>query len=103
MRTWTALWLVAVGIGAVTPELAHAEDHDHPRVLSLDKVPAKARAALTREANGAPILRVELETMDGKTVYEGVVKRGDEEVAIVVDAEGRVLGHHAEKDDDEHR
>ena len=101
MRLQT-LWLLAVfatSVTALTPVARAHEKNEHN--VKLSEIPAPARDALTREAKGAPILRVEVEKKQGRTVYEGVIKQGSEEIGIVVDAKGTVLGRHAEKDEDE--
>ena len=52
-----------------------------------------------REAKGAPILKVEIEKQGGRNVYEAHVRQGKEEIGIVVDAKGTLLGKHSEKDE----
>jgi uncharacterized membrane protein YkoI len=91
-----------LGLGAVAPSVAQADENE--KVVSIDKIPAPAKAAIEREAKGAPIRRVEVEAKNGKTVYEGVIQQGDKDIGIVVDAQGKVLGHHDEKNEkDEHK
>jgi uncharacterized membrane protein YkoI len=96
---WTAILAAAIGLGTVVPSVAHA-DGENERVVSMDQIPAPARAALLREAKGTPIQRVEVETENGKTVYEGVVKQGDQKMGITVDEQGNVLGHHSETNEE---
>jgi hypothetical protein len=87
---WVTLFAaIAIG-GAAVPSVARGDQ------MTIDQVPAKARATLVREAHGYPIRRVELDTQSGKTVYEGVIQQGDKEVAIAVDAQGNVRGRHSE-------
>lgn len=101
MRLQTLGWIAvfATSVSAAAP-LAWADEKGEHHV-KLSEIPAAARDALTREAKGAPILRVEVEKKQGRTVYEGVIKQGSDEIGIVVDAKGNVLGRHAEKDEDE--
>lgn len=92
---WIAGLVVAMGLGMAVPTVVRADEDE--RVVSIDDIPAPARTALLREAKGAPIRRVEVETEHGKTVYEGVILQGNDEVGITVDAKGNVLGRHLEK------
>jgi uncharacterized membrane protein YkoI len=92
---WSILLAATMSLGAAVPSVAHADEKE--KVVSIDQIPAPARAALIREAKGAPIRRVEVETEKGKTVYEGVIQQGDDLIGITVDAQGNVLGRHSEK------
>lgn len=91
--------LVASSASAATTAWAHEKGET---VVKLSDIPAPARDALTREAKGSAIVRVEQEKKGGNTVYEGVVKQGDDEIGIVVDAQGAVLGRHSEKHEKNH-
>jgi hypothetical protein len=97
---WIAIFAAAVGLGAAAPSVAHA--HGNEKTVSIDQIPPAAKASLQREANGAQIRRVEMETKNQTTVYEGVVLRGSDEVGIMVDAQGRVLGQHPEHGEQHH-
>jgi len=89
--------LVTPSVSAATHAFANDNEHQkEEKVVKLADIPAPARQALTREAKGAPIQRVEQENQHGQTVYEGVIKQGKEQVGITVDAEGKVLGRHSE-------
>lgn len=106
MRRW--LWILpfALGVTAV-PMLvttAHADDKDdksekNEKVVKLEDIPAPARQGLLREAGGAPILKVEQETEKGKTLYEGHVQKGKDVIGIRVDANGKLVDKHSEKDE----
>src|SRR3954469_16659688 len=93
---WAVLFAVMTA-GATMPSVAQADEDE--KVVSLDQIPAPARQSLIREAKGAPIQRVEVEKAKGKTVYEGVIKQGDDMIGITVDAQGNVLGRHSEKNE----
>jgi hypothetical protein len=86
---------VSLATAASSVAQAHGKEHQ----VSIDQIPPAAKSSLQREANGAEIRRVEVETKDQKTVYEGVVMQGNAEVGIMVDGDGRVLGRHPEKDE----
>jgi uncharacterized membrane protein YkoI len=93
-----AALIVPSAVG-VSTTWAHEKDE---KTAKLADLPAPARDGLLREAKGATILRVEIEKEKGRTLYEGVVKQGDKEIGIVVDAKGALVGRHAEKDEEEH-
>jgi uncharacterized membrane protein YkoI len=79
-----------------------AGDEGKEKVVTLDQIPAAARSGLLREAGGAPIQKVEEEQTDkGKTVYEGHVKKGNDVIGIVVDANGKLVGTHSESGEHE--
>jgi hypothetical protein len=103
MRIRNGLLITAfvVASGSVTPSV-WAREHDETTV-KLSDIPAAARDSLTREAKGSQIVRVEQEKQHGQMVYEGVIKRGNEETGIVVDASGKLLGRHSEKGEREHQ
>ncbi len=94
---------LAIGPAALVTRAASADDKKHDekaeKTVALDKIPAKARAAILREAGGSPIIDVQQESEDGKTVYEAHVRKGDEVIGIRVDAEGKLLGKHSEKNE----
>jgi uncharacterized membrane protein YkoI len=93
---WIATFATVIGLGAAVSQGARA-DEKQEKIVSIDQIPAPARTALLSEAKGEPIRRVEIEMENGRSVYEGVVQKGSEEMGITVDAQGRVLGHHSEK------
>jgi hypothetical protein len=93
-----ALALVSASGFVATGAWAHENDEQK---VKLDDVPAAVRATLVREAKGAEILDVEVERVHGKTRYEAHVKQGDEVIGIVVDASGKFIGRHSEKNEKE--
>jgi hypothetical protein len=97
-KAWAMAFAIAIA-GTTMSSIASADGDE--KVVSIDQIPAPARASLVREAKGDPIVRVELENRKGKTTYEGVVKHGDDLIGINVDADGKVLGRHSEKNEKE--
>lgn len=92
------LLIAALAMPAVSlAGTAAAEEKE--KVVKLDDIPAPAREKILKEAKGAPILRVEEEHQKSRTVYEGVIKQGKEEIGIVVDAKGNLIGKHSEKNE----
>ena len=69
----------------------------HEKSVKLEDIPAPARQTILKEAKGAPILKVEEEHKHGKTLYEASVQQGKDEMGIVVDAKGKLVGKHSEK------
>jgi uncharacterized membrane protein YkoI len=93
--------------GAVVPAVtttANADDKSEKKkqekVVSLEKIPAPARATIVREAGGSKIVKVEEETSNGKKLYEAHVQKGDELLGIRVDSNGTLIDKHPEKKDD---
>jgi uncharacterized membrane protein YkoI len=99
-KSMAVLFSCVAWTGAMTLAPSNAgADEGKEKVVSLDQIPAAARTGLLREAAGAPIQKVEQETERGKTVYEGHVKKGNDVIGIVVDADGKLVGKHPEKDE----
>jgi hypothetical protein len=97
MKKWTLIAALALA-SAPLASPAFAGDKDE-KVVSIKDLPAPARKAILREANGAPILKVEMENEKGRTLYEAHVKKGKDEIGIVVDANGTLVGKHSEKNE----
>jgi hypothetical protein len=96
------LWLIAtLSASLLSVGVSGFADEKHESHVTLDSIPAPARQAILEEANGAPVLNVEVEKKNGKTLYEAHVKKGDDVIGIVVDADGKLIGKHSEKDEDE--
>lgn len=100
MRNWKHVLAFALAVGAapMVSATVHADEKGE-KVIKLDDVPAAARQTILREAGGAPIVRVEEEHAKGKVLYEGIVKKGDDLIGITVDANGKLVNKHSEKDE----
>jgi len=99
MKKWTLIAALALA-SATAPFASPALAGDKAeKIVAMNDVPAPARKTILREANGAPILKVELENEKGRTLYEAHVKKGNDEIGIVVDAKGTLVGKHSEKDE----
>jgi uncharacterized membrane protein YkoI len=91
-RRWS--WLIAAALaGLVVPVTTASadEEKENETKVSMDQVPAAARASLLKESAGGAILDVVQETEHGQTVYEAHVRKGSELLGITVDASGKVL------------
>jgi uncharacterized membrane protein YkoI len=88
-----------LGVGAVATQRMI----DNEVEMSIDDVPAAARAAILAQAQSNAIREVVMETENGAAVYEAEVVIGGKEVDIRVAADGAVLGQEAddEEGDDE--
>jgi hypothetical protein len=100
MRIRNLLLAGAFAVLGVPSTVMAGEKHEEQ--VKLESIPAPARATILREANGAPVLGVEIEKKAGKTVYEAHIKQGADEIGIVVDEKGTLLGKHSEKNENEH-
>lgn len=77
------------------------EDEEEEQIISLDAVPAAVKATIEKEAAGAEIREVEMETEDGVTVYEAEVIIDGQEVDLKVAADGTLLGKEGEDEDED--
>jgi uncharacterized membrane protein YkoI len=67
------------------------EKEENEQVVAMDQVPPAAREALKREAQGAPITKIDKEMSGGKEVYETDVMINGKNWEIKVDAAGNVV------------
>jgi len=77
------------------------EEEEQEEIVSLDAVPAAVKATIEKEAAGAEIKEVEMETEDGVTVYKAEVIIDGQEVDIKVVADGTLLGKEMENEDED--
>jgi len=90
---------LTVCIGAVaTQKIVEGE-----REVSIGQVPEAVRATLLAQAQGNGINEIEMETENGRTVYEAEVIIGGQATDIKVAADGTLVGKEAddEEGDDE--
>jgi hypothetical protein len=80
-KPWLTLAAIAVIGGTSYTALRADADKDTEKPTSLDAIPAAAKAALVKEANGHSIRTVVEGTHDGATYYEATIE-------IRVDAKG---------------
>jgi len=92
-----AVVCLALCIGAV----ATRQVLDGEKELTIDEIPPAVKATILAEANGATIQEIEMETEEGKTVYEAEVIIDGQEVDIVVAPDGTLLGKETENEDDD--
>ena len=101
-KHWKLISLIAVVclalcIGAVATKRAM----DGETEVSIKEVPAAVKATLLAEAKGGTIEEIEMETENGRTVYEADVIIDGQEVEIQVAPDGTLLGKEIEDNDDD--
>jgi hypothetical protein len=69
MRIKHLLFVAAMSTSTLCCFVALA-DGKHESHVTLESIPAPARQAILKEAHGAPVLNVEIEKKDGRTLYE---------------------------------
>src|ERR1051326_4746541 len=79
---------------------AHEEGNETK--ISIDQVPAAARATLEREAGGAKLTTVDKEMRHGKTVYEADAMSGGKNWEIVVNEDGTLVSKKLDNEEEEH-
>ena len=65
--------------------------------VDMKDLPPEAQATIKEKAGSDQILRVAKETRKGKECYDAVVNRNGKEMAIRVDTNGKFIGTHPEK------
>lgn len=110
VRRWSWVLAIGLGLGALplaVSSVAHAAEHaeqkkeQHEKV-NLSQVPEPARGTIMREAEGGKIDRIELQTRDGRSVYDVKIhpKGGGPQLELQVSPEGQVVNraHPGEKE-----
>lgn len=97
-----ALLLAAAGLSLIcVVAIAAPAGDEAEKEITLDQAPAAVKATILKEAAGAKITEIEMETKDGKTVYEAEFMRDGEEIEIQVAPDGTLLGSKVEAEDDD--
>jgi uncharacterized membrane protein YkoI len=90
-----AVVCLALCIGAVATKQAMDKETE----VSIGEVPAAVKATIDAEAKGGTIGEVEMETKDGRTIYEAEVIIDGQETDIQAAANGTLLGKEVEDED----
>jgi len=98
VRRWVLLGLVTVGLLSGLTAGVWAGGDEREEKVTIDQVPAAAKAAILRETQGAQIKEIEQETEHGVTVYEAEAVRNGKEFEIEVTADGVLLEREEEVD-----
>lgn len=92
-----AVLVLCFGLGLFAVSFAGGKEEK----ISLDKVPAAVKATILKYAKASEIEEIEVETKDGKVIYEVEIKKDGKELELKIDADGNVLKEEYEDDDDE--
>lgn len=85
---------LSLAVAALWAGPARAEDkgkEEDEKTVSVRDVPDEVRATLIRESFGAHIKTVDLEKLDGKTVYEADAKIDGQNYEILVAKNGKLI------------
>jgi uncharacterized membrane protein YkoI len=71
--------------------------------ISIEQVPALVQATILAQANGGTVGEIEMETANGRTIYEADVTINGQEVEIKVAPDGTLVAKNAEDEEDDDR
>jgi hypothetical protein len=77
----------------VVAQAAHEETQ-----VEMKDLPEAVQTTIKEKAGNDQILRIEKETRKGKERYEAIVSKDGKETVIQVDASGKYLGTHDDKE-----
>ncbi|MEZ5988752.1 MAG: PepSY-like domain-containing protein [Planctomycetota bacterium] len=99
----SALLLLASMVLCPRPMTAQDDEHGGKEVkVSIDKVPAKVKAAIQKEVAKDKLVDIgEITKADGKKVWEIELWKGGDEYDVLFDADGKVLMREKQKDEDD--
>ena len=103
--------VLALGAGLCGCSMMHKDGNKHEEKeegdevkMTMDQVPAAARAALEKEAGGAKIESVDKETdKSGAVIYETDVKKNGKTWEIKVAPDGKVISNKMEADEEDEK
>jgi uncharacterized membrane protein YkoI len=76
------------------------EDDEADIKVALADVPEAVRATIAKEAAGAEVKEIEMETEDGQTIYSAEVVAGGQEVEFEISPDGTLLGREVDDEED---
>jgi hypothetical protein len=95
-------WLAAIVAGALATIAATAFAGEESAVkIKLADAPSAVRKTLKREANGGKIETVDIETRDGKLVFEADVEIDGTNYEILVSKDGRLISKTVDEEEEE--
>jgi len=96
MKFTSLMTVVSVSVGLALGMAAQAQEETP---VDMKDLPSPVQTTIKEKAGNDQILRIAKESRKGKEVYDAVVNRNGKEVAIRVDATGKFLGTHKEKNE----
>lgn len=104
--TKLAAWMLtlAVGLGGTFAVFAfekEKEDEEGAVAIKFSECPVAVQKTLTREARGAKIETVDLESEDGRVVFEADVKIDGKNYEILVAPNGALIAKKLDEDEEE--
>lgn len=103
IRRWSWILALGLGLGAVPFAMSahaaesHGEQKTQQEKVDLKQVPEPARGTIMREAEGGKIDKIELQTREGRSVYDVKIhpKGGGPQLELQVSPEGQVVNRHS--------
>ena len=87
----------------LTASLGFAAQAQDETPVDMKDLPAEAQSTIKEKAGSDEIVRIAKETRKGKEYYDAVVNRNGKEMAIRVDTNGKFIGTHPEKGQQEQK
>lgn len=101
MRTHWKTWIAAAAPTALLVGVVALADSVTEREIKLEDVPQLARATILDEAGTHALTELEELNVEGVIYYGAEWRDGDDEVEVVVDSEGKIVGRETEPWDGE--
>jgi hypothetical protein len=98
-RLSSVVVVVLAGLMLSLGALAGRKTSEHEMEVSLEQVPDSVKATL--QSQGGMIEEVEMETENGRTIYEADVVVNGQKTEMKVGADGSLIGKEAEDENDE--
>ncbi len=97
-RPWIGLLIAgSFSLGSV----AWADEKEKGERVTIDQLPAAAKATIQKETEGAKIKELKKETEGGKVVYSAEIVKDGKESEVHIAADGTVTKRGAEEEEDE--
>lgn len=90
--------IAVVSAGLAFGVAAQAGNKEKEETVDMSSLPTEVQKTIKDKAGDNSIIRVEKETRHGKEVYDAIINKDGKETGIRVDADGKYLGMHEEKE-----
>jgi uncharacterized membrane protein YkoI len=99
LKSW--MWVLTIGAGlCIDGTILSFADEAIESKIALEDAPPAIQKTLKREAAGAPIGKIDVETEDGKTTYEVNVTLDGKVYEIQIAEDGTLIGKNLQTDDE---